>query len=200
MSARLRNKWLWVRITLLSIPVFNGDKINSENWKSVFNECVDQAPTIAGYKLLQLRQYLPGEALKEINLDSCGFKYEAAKEQLERNYIGQRHKFMLHVDKIKNFKLIRIKNLRDGEKLADLLYMVVINLKEKTEWKNLEMVLFVKNGWRKCQKRWLHSINDGSLTKKKKGKCCEFEILSNSRSWVSHSYWRHNSWLTPNCN
>ena len=53
---------------------------------------------------------------------------------------------MLDVDKIKNFKLIRIKNPRDGEKLADLLYMVVINLKEKTEWKNLEMVLFVKNG------------------------------------------------------
>ena len=89
---------------------------------------------------------MPGEALKEINLDSCGFKCEAAKEQLERKYIGQRHKLMLHVDRVENFKLIRIKNPRDGEKLADLLYMVVINLKEKTEWKNLEMVLFVKNG------------------------------------------------------
>lgn len=88
---------------------------------------------------------MPGEALKEINLDSCGFKYEAAKEQLERKYIGQRHKLMLHVDRVENFKLIRIKNPRDGEKLADLLYMLVINLKEKAEWKNLAVVPFVKN-------------------------------------------------------
>ena len=40
----------------VSIPVFNADKRNYENWKSTFNARVDQAPVSPEYKLLQLRQ------------------------------------------------------------------------------------------------------------------------------------------------
>ena len=83
----------------LSIPVFNGDKRNYENWKSAFNACLDQAPATPEYKLLQLRQNLSGEALKAIeNLGHSGFAYESAKERLERKYGGQRRKVMLHMD------------------------------------------------------------------------------------------------------
>ena len=48
---------------------------------------MDQTPATPDGKLLQLRQYLFGEALKAIeNLLHSGFACESAKEQLERNY------------------------------------------------------------------------------------------------------------------
>ena len=51
---------------VLSIPLFNGDKRNYENRKSAFSACVDQTPATPKYELLQLRQYLSGEAVKAI--------------------------------------------------------------------------------------------------------------------------------------
>ena len=67
----------------VSIPVFHGDKRNHENWKSAFNACMDQAPATPEYNLLEIRQYLTGEALKAIeNLGRSGFAYESAKERL----------------------------------------------------------------------------------------------------------------------
>ena len=57
---------LWCQLKRVSIPVFSGDKKLYENWKASFMACVDQAPSSAEYKLLQLRQYLGGEALKSI--------------------------------------------------------------------------------------------------------------------------------------
>ncbi|KAK6171949.1 hypothetical protein SNE40_018368 [Patella caerulea] len=48
----------------VSIPMFSGDKKTYESWKAAFHACVDSAPATSEYKLLQLRQYLSGEALK----------------------------------------------------------------------------------------------------------------------------------------
>ena len=53
--------------------------------------CIDKAPATAEYKLLQLRQYLIGEAFKTI--ESVGYSaaaYETAKDWLERKFGGQR--------------------------------------------------------------------------------------------------------------
>ena len=45
---------------------------------------MDNAPATGEYKLLQLRQYLTGEALKCIeNLGHSAFAYAAAKKRLE---------------------------------------------------------------------------------------------------------------------
>ena len=69
----------------VSIPVFSGDKSNYASWKAAFMACVDQAPATPEYKLLQLRQYLSGEALKLIqNLGHSAVAYQVAKEKLER--------------------------------------------------------------------------------------------------------------------
>ena len=57
---------LWRQLKRVSILVFNGDKKKYENGKSGLNECGDQAPATPEYKLLQLRLYLSGEALKTI--------------------------------------------------------------------------------------------------------------------------------------
>ena len=50
----------------VSIPIFDGDERQYENWKSIFTACIDQAPATSEYKLLQLRQYLGKDALKSI--------------------------------------------------------------------------------------------------------------------------------------
>ena len=138
---------LWRQLKRVSIPLFNGDKINYKNWKPFFNVCVDQVPATAEYKLLQLRQYVPGEAPNEMkNLDHSSLNYEAAIDQLEREYGGQRHKLMQHKDEHNNFKLIRINHPKDVEKFSDLLDIAVINLKEENRMEELSNSTF-------CQKR-----------------------------------------------
>jgi hypothetical protein len=70
---------LWKQLKWVSIPVFSADKRNYESWKASFIACVDMAPASAEYKLLQLRQYLSGEALKVIeNLGHSAASYDTA--------------------------------------------------------------------------------------------------------------------------
>ena len=79
-------KDMWKQLKRVSIPMFNGDKNKYESWKAAFMACIDSAPATPEYKLLQLRQYLEGDALKCIeNLGHSEAAYDAAKQQLERN-------------------------------------------------------------------------------------------------------------------
>ena len=55
---------MWRQLKRVSLPIFSGDKRQLESWHAAFKACVDQAPATAEYKLLQLRQYLSGEALQ----------------------------------------------------------------------------------------------------------------------------------------
>ena len=80
---------LWRQLKRVEIPVFTGDKRTYSNWKAAFLACIDSAPATPEYKLLQLRQYLAGEALKSIeNLGHSAVAYDAAKERLERKFGG----------------------------------------------------------------------------------------------------------------
>ena len=134
----------------------NGDKINYENWKSAFNASVDQAPATPEYKLLQLRQYLSGEAPKAIeNLGHYGFAYESAKEQLEQKYGGQRHKVMLHMDELKNLKPICVDHPKDVEKFADLLDIAAINLREENRIEELGNGTFYRKLLKKIPERMI---------------------------------------------
>ena len=82
---------LWRQLKRVEIPVLAGDKHTYQVWKSAFTACIDNAPATGEYKLLQLRQYLTGEALRCIeNLGHSAIAYEAAKERLERKYGGKR--------------------------------------------------------------------------------------------------------------
>ncbi|KAJ8044889.1 hypothetical protein HOLleu_07774 [Holothuria leucospilota] len=97
---------MWKKLKRVSIPVFDGDVIVYENWKAAFMACIDQAPATAEYKLLQLRQYLTGEALKTIeNLGHSSAAYDAAKERLERKYGGKWRQISLQLETLHNFKL-----------------------------------------------------------------------------------------------
>jgi DNA-binding transcriptional regulator YiaG len=130
---------MWKQLKRVTIPVFNGDKRLYENWKASFVACIDSAPATPEYKLLQLRQYLTGDALKAIeNLGHSAVAYEAAKQRLERKFGGMRRHIAAQHEQIDNFKPVRQGNAKDLEKFADLLDVTVINLHEVGRSEELE--------------------------------------------------------------
>ena len=131
-------KDMWNQLKRVSIPIFNGDKRFYESWKTAFMACVDKAPATPEYKLLQLRQYLSGEALKVVEpLGHSAAAYETAKERLERKFGGKRRQIALHLEELENFEPLRPGNARDLEKLADLLDVTVVNLREAGRYDEL---------------------------------------------------------------
>ena len=56
--------------------------------------------------------------------------YEAAKERLERKFGGKRRQIALHLEELENFKPLHHGLAKDLERLADLLDVTVVNLKE----------------------------------------------------------------------
>ena len=125
---------LWRQLKRVQIPVFSGDKRIYQSWKAAFLACIDSAPATGEYKLLQLRQYLSGEAVKTIeNLGHSGTAYEAAKERLERKFGGMRRQIAIYVEDLENFSQIRAGNAKDLEQFADLLDITIINLKETNQ-------------------------------------------------------------------
>ena len=80
---------------------------------------IDEAPATPEYKLLQLRQYLSGDALKAVEtLGHSAAAYEAAKERLDRKFGGQR-RIALHLEEFDSIKSVRPGNAKDMEKFAD---------------------------------------------------------------------------------
>ena len=122
---------LWRQLKRVQIPVFNDKKKNYQSWKASFLACIDSALATAEYKLLQLRQYVSGEALKVI--DSLGHSaaaYEAAKGRLDRKYGGKRRQIALYLEELEEFPQIRQGHAKDIEEFADLLDIAMINLQE----------------------------------------------------------------------
>lgn len=86
----------------MQIPVFHGDKRTYQSLKAAFLDCIDRAP--AEYKMLQIRQYLSGEALQAIESSGpSATAYEAARERLERKYTGKRRSIAVYVKYLENF-------------------------------------------------------------------------------------------------
>ena len=95
---------MWKQLKRVQIPVFSGEKRRYESWKAAFNACIDKAPATAEYKVLQLRQYLSGEALKCIeNLGHSAVAYETAQERLERKFGGQRRQVAIYLEELDTF-------------------------------------------------------------------------------------------------
>ncbi|XP_067667338.1 uncharacterized protein [Haliotis asinina] len=90
--------------------------------------CVHKAPATSEYKLLQLRQYITGDAMKVIqDLGHSAAAYDVALDRLERKYGGKRRQVTLQLS---NFRPIRPGNVRDIERFADMLDIVVINIRD----------------------------------------------------------------------
>ena len=154
---------LWQQLKRIELPIFSGDKRTYQSWKAAFKACIDNAPATEEYKLLQLKQYLNGEALKAIeNLGHSAVAYEAAKDRLERKYGGRRRQIAIYLEELEQFKQIRMGNSRDLEHFADLLDVAVINLKEAGQ---------------------NHELGDGTLYTKLQQKLPE-TMLSRYHRWI----------------
>ena len=124
-------KDMWKQLKRVSIPVFDGETKNYESWKAAFMSCIDAAPATDEYKLLQLRQYLKGKALKAIeDLGHSQLAYKAAKDRLERKFGGERRKVARYIEELEKFPQMKEENAQNIEKFADLLDVAVINLRE----------------------------------------------------------------------
>ena len=131
-------KDLWEQLKRVSIPIFDGNKRNYNNWKAAFMSCIDQDPATAEYKLLQVRQYLSGESLKAIeNLGHSAAAYQIAKERLEREFGGKCRQMAIYLEELENLKPVRCGNSRDLEQFEDILDITIINLKEKRNCEEL---------------------------------------------------------------
>ena len=92
-------KDLWKQLKRVSIPIFDSNKKNCNNWKAAFMTFSYKAPATVEYKLLQLRQYLSGEAFKGIeNLGHSAAAYQFAKERLERTFGGQQRQMAIYLE------------------------------------------------------------------------------------------------------
>ena len=132
-------KDLWKQLKRVSIPIFDGNKRNYNNWKAVLMSCIDQASATAEYKLLQLRQHLSGEALKTIeNLGHSAAAYQITKERLETKFGGKRRQMAIYLEELENLRPVRFGNFRDLEQFADILDITIINLKENGNCEELE--------------------------------------------------------------
>ena len=132
-------KDLWKQLKRVSIPIFDGNKRNYNNWKAAFMACIDQAPATAEYKLLQIRQHLSGEALKAIeNLEHSAAAYQIAKERSERKFGGKHLQMAIYLEELEKLRPVRFDNSRDVEQLADILDITIINLKENGNCEELE--------------------------------------------------------------
>ncbi|KAK6178336.1 hypothetical protein SNE40_013135 [Patella caerulea] len=122
---------MWKQLKRVSIPMFSGDKKTYESWKAAFHACVDSAPATSEYKLLQLRQYLSGEALKCVdNLGHSATSYAAAKQRLDRKYGGKRRQINIFLEEIDSFKPIRQGVAKDLDLFADILDIAVVKIKD----------------------------------------------------------------------
>ena len=122
---------MWRQLKRVEIPTFSGDKKKYQSWNAAFLSCIDSAPATSKYKLLQLRQYLSGDALRVI--DSLGHSataYEAAKDRLERKYGGRRWQIAIYLEELEQFPQVRHGHAQDIDEFADLLDIAMINLKE----------------------------------------------------------------------
>ncbi|VDI81626.1 Hypothetical predicted protein [Mytilus galloprovincialis] len=144
-------------------------KENYQSWKAAFLACIDQAPATKEYKLLQLRQYVEGEALQVIeNLGHSAVAYDAAKERLERKYGGQRRQITLYIEELENFKPMREGIAKDIEHFADLLDIAVVNLKEAGRFEELKEWFFVQQIAAKDDRIYVVEVSSLDIRKRKK--------------------------------
>ena len=169
----------WKQLMRVSILVFSGDKRSYGSLKAAFMACVDKAPATAGYKLLQLKKCLSGEALAAVeSLGHSAKAYEAAKSRLERKFGGQRRQINLYLEELDQFRPIRPGNAKDLDRLADLLDVIVINLKEagrKEELGNGSLYMKVQ---KKMTSTMLANYNRWVFEQKK------VECVETLREWI----------------
>ena len=167
----------WRQLKHVRIPVFNGEKKKLPNLEGILPRL--HRFCTAECKLLQLRQYVSGEALKVI--DSLGHSvaaYQAAKDRLDRKYGGKRRQIALYLKELEEFPQIRHGHAKDIEEFADLLDIAMINLQEAGQHHELAVGSLYAKLQRKIQEAMLARYHHWVFEYKK-----EESVLS-LRKWI----------------
>jgi len=115
----------------LSIPTFSGNVKEYESWRAAFKHCIEQASASKEEKLLHLRNYLSGSALKLI--ESLGYgesAFDKALQRLESRFGGARRLYLSVLEDIDNFRAVKEESVGEIEKFAEMIENVVVRLKE----------------------------------------------------------------------
>ena len=129
---------MWTQLKPVQIPTFSGDKRSYPSWKAAFMACVNRTSVTQENKMLQLRQYVSGEAFIAIeNLGYSPAAYEAAKDRLEGKYGGKRRQKASFMEDLEQFQQIPSGNAEELERFADVLDITIINLRETGEHQDL---------------------------------------------------------------
>ena len=92
--------------------MFNGDKTKYGSRKAAFMACIDSSPATPENKLLRLRQYLEGDALKCIeNLGHSEATYDATKQRLERKYGEKKRQVQMTLFRHKRGKYNKLREI-----------------------------------------------------------------------------------------
>ena len=153
---------LYRHLEKVSIPTFKGDKRQYETWKAAFEMCIGCANIPDGLKLLQLRKYLAGDALRSIDtLSYLAEAYEAARRRLERKFGGQRRLVAVHLEALEKFPAMRSANAQELERFAELLDVAVVNLKASGQTQEFYVRLTQKLGVSLLlsYKKWIHQTS-----------------------------------------
>ena len=154
----------WQQLKKVSLAVFSGDKRQYANWRASFSACVDASPLPSEYKLLQLREYLSGDALASIDCQGYGASaYDAAKARLDRKYGGNRRKVALQLEALESIQRVCFGKYRDFERFAEVLDIAVVNLRDSDQSNELGTGTFYTRLLKKLDEqsiaqyqRWLH--------------------------------------------
>jgi len=126
--------------------------------------CVDTSPAGPEYKLLQLRNYLAGEALDSIqSLGYSAAAYDAAKARLERKYGGQRRLIARHTEALESLPPVRQGRQKDIVQFVELLEIAIVNIKDTGRLSELQPGTFYNVLVKKLDEklitqyqRWVH--------------------------------------------
>ena len=177
-------------------PTFTGNKRSNPSWKAAFMACVDRAPVTPAYKMLQLRQYISGEALNAI--EDLGFSpnaYEAAKDRLERKYGGKRRQKAVFMEDLGQFPQIQSGNAEEQERFADLLDITIINLKKNRRASRPRSGSLYNQSQSKLPQSLLARYHRWLFEKSRVGIGSCPADMGNSRVLLPYNCFRDNSWF-----
>ena len=119
------------QIKRVELPKFNEDKKEYFTWTAVFMASIDSAHVTPEVKLLHLRQYLSGSAIKALEgLGHTKDCYCLVLELLERKFGGERRQTSLYLEQVNKFPIIKNNNPIELEKFSDILSLLILNLKK----------------------------------------------------------------------
>ncbi|XP_014679430.1 PREDICTED: uncharacterized protein LOC106819298, partial [Priapulus caudatus] len=121
------------------IPTFRGDKQDYPIFRDAFYQCVDKASCGPSFKMLQLRQYLGGDASKTIEgFPASEAGYEAAKRRLEERYGGERRILLAQLNGIRQFHMVRQGDTQALDAFQNKLELAIVALAESGRTEELE--------------------------------------------------------------